>query len=74
MTRSELESQKDPISSGIGNANTEIVQQQGAASNGVTIAKAVVPPPVATTSTSTTIPGNTVTENGETKLKMEKDI
>ncbi|XP_061366422.1 protein tesmin/TSO1-like CXC 5 [Gastrolobium bilobum] len=70
LARSELESQKDPIISGIGNTNTEIVHQQVATSNGVT--KAVVPPG-ATTSASM-IPGNVLTENGETELKMEKDM
>ncbi|XP_027358566.1 protein tesmin/TSO1-like CXC 5 isoform X1 [Abrus precatorius] len=70
LARSELEGQKDPISSnGVENSSTEIVPQQGATSNGVT--KAVVPPRSSTSSSM--IPGN-VAENGETKLKIEKEI
>lgn len=69
MARSELENQNDPSSNGIGNTSTEIVHQQGATSNGVP--KAVVPP-VATTSASM-IPENVVTENGEAKMKTEKE-
>ncbi|KAH1241119.1 Protein tesmin/TSO1-like CXC 5 [Glycine max] len=68
LTRNELESQKDPIINGIGNASSEIVLQQGATSNGVTKPGS----PLVTTSTSM-IPGN-IAENGETKVKIEKEI
>lgn len=68
MARNELEGQQDPIINGIGNASSEIVHQQVAASNSVT--KPVVSP-MATTSASM-IPGN-IAENGETKVKIEKE-
>jgi len=68
LTRNVLESQKDPIINGIGNASSEIVLQQGATSNGVTKPGS----PLVTTSTSM-IPGN-IAENGETKVKIEKEI
>ncbi|KAL5143024.1 Protein tesmin/TSO1-like CXC 5 [Glycine soja] len=69
LARNELESQKDPIINGIGNTSSEIVLQHGTTSNGVT--KPAVSP-LATTSTSM-IPGN-IAENGETKVKIEKEI
>lgn len=71
MARSELEGQKDPINNGIGNTSTEIVHLQEATSNGD--AKPVVPP-MATTSTPVVVPGDTIAENGETKLNMEKEV
>ncbi|KAL5079706.1 hypothetical protein RYX36_008127 [Vicia faba] len=72
LARSELEGQKDPINNGIGNTSTEIAHQQEATSNGD--AKPVVPP-MATTSTPV-VPGDTdtIAENGETKLNMEKQV
>jgi len=69
LARNELENQKDPIINGVGNANSVIVRQHGASSNGVT--KPAVSP-LATTSTRM-IPGN-ISENGESKVKIEKDI
>ncbi|KAG4992075.1 protein tesmin/TSO1-like CXC 5 isoform X1 [Glycine soja] len=69
LARNELESQKDPIINGIGNTSSQIVLQHGTTSNGVT--KPAVSP-LATTSTSM-IPGN-IAENGETKVKIEKEI
>ncbi|CAL5186473.1 unnamed protein product [Lathyrus oleraceus] len=71
LARSELEGQKDPINNGIGNTSTEIVHLQEATSNGD--AKPVVPP-MATTSTPVVVPGDTIAENGETKLNMEKEV
>ncbi|OIV93462.1 hypothetical protein TanjilG_21023 [Lupinus angustifolius] len=73
LARSELHSPKDPIINGTGNARAETTQQQGAASNGV--AKAHVPPMATSMSTiSTSLVANNVPENGEIKLKVEKDI
>jgi len=69
LARNELENQKDPIINGVGNASSAIVRQHGASSNGVT--KPAVSP-LATTSTCM-IPGN-ISENGESKVKIEKDI
>ncbi|KAI4350841.1 hypothetical protein L6164_005250 [Bauhinia variegata] len=76
LARSELESQKDPMSNGAGNASTEMAPQQGPTSNGV--AKAVAPPVATTTSMSTMtspglVPSNFVSENGESKPKIEKE-
>ena len=80
MARSELENKKDPINNETGNASTETVHQQEATSNGD--AKAAVPPMsttstpavphIATTSTPV-VPSDGVAENGESKLKMEKE-
>ncbi|KAL2321277.1 hypothetical protein Fmac_030246 [Flemingia macrophylla] len=62
------ENLKGPIINGIGNASSEIVHHQGA-SNRVT--KPVVSP--VTTTSASMIPGN-IAENGEIKVKIEKDI
>ncbi|XP_020218334.1 protein tesmin/TSO1-like CXC 5 [Cajanus cajan] len=71
FARNELESQKDPIIKCIGSASSEIVRQQGVTSNGVSVTKSVVSP--AATTSASLIPGN-IAENGETKVKIEKEI
>ncbi|KAE9597588.1 hypothetical protein Lalb_Chr16g0388111 [Lupinus albus] len=73
LARNELQSLKDPIINGTGNASAETTQQQKAASNGVV--KALVQP-MATSmgKTPTSLVANNVPENGEIKLKVEKDI
>ncbi|KAK7314464.1 hypothetical protein VNO77_32988 [Canavalia gladiata] len=68
LARSELEGQKDPIGNGVGNISTEVVHQQGATTNGVTKAF-----PPGSTASASMIPGN-IAENGESKLKIEKEI
>ncbi|CAJ2636807.1 unnamed protein product [Trifolium pratense] len=70
LARSELENQKHLINKETGNSSTDIVHQQEATSNGEP--KTVVPP-MATTSTPV-VPGDAVTENGETKPEMEKEL
>jgi hypothetical protein len=70
LARSDLENQKNPINNETGNSSTDIVHQQEAISNGDP--KTVVPP-MATISTPV-VPGDAVAENGETKLKMEKEL
>jgi hypothetical protein len=69
LARSELENKKDPINNETGNASTEIVHQQEATSNGDV--KAAFPPMAATS--TPVVPIDTVAENGESKLKMEKE-
>ncbi|KAJ7969589.1 protein tesmin/TSO1-like CXC 5 [Quillaja saponaria] len=75
LARSELENQKDPVSNGPGpgNASTEMVHQQGNTSNGV--AKAVAPHMAVNAVTSVGVsPSNIVSENAESKPKIEKEM
>ncbi|CAL0313864.1 unnamed protein product [Lupinus luteus] len=73
LARNELQILKDPIINGTGNPSVETTQKQRAASNGVV--KALVPPMATSMSkTSTSLIANKVPENGEIKLKVEKDI
>ncbi|KAI4347106.1 hypothetical protein L6164_007952 [Bauhinia variegata] len=71
LARSELESQKDPTSNGAGNASTETAPPQGPSSNGV--AEAAVPTSMSMDTSPGLIPGNFVSENGESKPKIEKE-
>ncbi|KAF7819801.1 protein tesmin/TSO1-like CXC 5 isoform X1 [Senna tora] len=77
--KSELETEKDPISEGVGNTNTETAPQQvleiQEPSNGV--AKVVVLPMTTSMNmiTSTALmPSNLVPENGGSKPKIKKEI
>ncbi|XP_054785496.1 protein tesmin/TSO1-like CXC 5 isoform X2 [Prosopis cineraria] len=71
LTRSELETQREPINNGSGNASAETAHPQVATSNGVV--NAVVPPMASSMNViASEAPGNLVPENGESKPKIEK--